>query len=145
MMSSFALALGIMLFQDDGGGGIAAAIGGLFSSVCGLVFAVVVIAGMWKVFTKAGQPGWAAIIPIYNLYIITQIVGRPNWWVLLFFVPFVNFIALIVIMNDLSKSYGQGMGFTIGLILLSPIFIPILGFGPSTYVGPAAAGSTGLM
>lgn len=144
-MSSFALALGIALFQDDGGGGVIAALGGLIGSLCGLVFAVVVIAGMWKVFTKAGQPGWAAIIPIYNLYIITQIVGRPVWWVVLFFVPFVNFIALIITMNDLSKSYGQGMGFTIGLILLSPIFIPILGFGPSTYVGPSAPADGGLM
>ncbi len=113
---------------------------GIFSGVFVLVwlaFLVFVIAGMWKTFVKAGQPGWAAIIPIYNLVVLVQIVGRPLWWVIMMLIPCVNIIFFIILMNDLSKSFGQGLGFTIGLIVLSFIFIPILGFGGARYVGPA--------
>ncbi len=141
---SYAPLLMTLLFQDDDGGAAAAA-GGAVGSLCGLGIAVLVIAGLWKVFTKAGKPGWAAIVPIYNYYVLTQIIGRPAWWIILLFIPFVNFIVLIVMMNDLSKSFGKGMGFTIGLILLSPIFILLLGFGDAQYMGPAAAGGGSMM
>jgi hypothetical protein len=96
------------------------------------------IAAMWKVFVKAGEPGWAAIIPIYNTYILLKIVGRPWWWLLLLLIPFVNIVMLIVVLNDLSKSFGKTVGFTVGLVLLGVIFIPILGFGPAEYRGAAA-------
>ena len=114
-----------------------------------IVVVVFEIAALWKVFVKAGHPGWAAIIPIYNLYILLKIIGRPAWWLLLFLagviIPFVGWIMLIVlgiiIAIDLAKSFAKSSGFAVGLFLLNFIFIPILGFGESQYVGPAAAGS----
>jgi Family of unknown function (DUF5684) len=107
-----------------------------------LAFTILMIAAWWKIFTKAGQPGWACIIPIYNLYVWCKIVGRPWWWILLMLIPFVNFIILIILIIDLAKSFGKGMGFGIGLLLLPIIFFPILGFGSAQYQGPAA-GSLG--
>jgi hypothetical protein len=94
---------------------------------------------MWKVFTKARQPGWASIIPIYNLYVWCKIVGRPWWWILLMLIPLVNFIILIILSIDLAKSFGKGAGFGIGLALLGIIFWPILGFGSAQYQGPPIA------
>ena len=105
-----------------------------------LAFMILMIAACWKIFTKAGQPGWASIIPIYNWYILCKIVGRPGWWVILLLIPFVNFIVGIILCIDLAKSFGKGVGFGIGLILLSVIFFPILGFGSAQYQGPTAGG-----
>jgi hypothetical protein len=105
-----------------------------------LAFTILMIAACWKIYTKAGQPGWAAIIPIYNLYIWCKIVGRPAWWIILMFIPFVNFIIGIILCIDLAKSFGKGVGFGIGLLLLGIIFFPILGFGSAQYQGPAAGG-----
>jgi len=101
-----------------------------------LAIVVFIIAATWKVFEKAGQPGWAAIIPIYNLYIMTKIAGKPGWWVLMFLIPFVNVIFLVWLYNMISKSFGKDEGFTAGLIFLGFIFMPILGFGPAKYLGP---------
>jgi hypothetical protein len=126
--------------QDDGG-----AAGGSMGTIIGLIVGLLVIAGLWKIFTKAGQPGWAAIVPIYNYYILLKTVGRPGWWLLLFLIPVVNLIVVIIVLNDLSKSFGKGVGFTIGLILLSFIFIPLLGFGDARYLGPAAGAGTPAM
>lgn len=103
-----------------------------------LAFMILMIAACWKIFTKAGQPGWASIIPIYNWYVLCKIVGRPGWWVILLLIPFVNFIIGIILCIDLAKSFGKGVGFGIGLILLGIIFFPILGFGSAQYQGPAA-------
>lgn len=105
-----------------------------------LAFMILMIAACWKIFTKAGQPGWASVIPIYNWYVLCKIVGRPGWWVILLLIPFVNFIIGIVLCIDLAKSFGKGVGFGIGLILLSVVFFPILGFGSAEYQGPAAGG-----
>ena len=102
-----------------------------------LAFAILMIAACWKIFTKAGQPGWAAIIPIYNWYVLCKIVGRPGWWVILLLIPLVDFIIGIILCIDLAKSFGKGIGFGIGLILLPIIFCPILGFGSAQYQGPA--------
>jgi hypothetical protein len=107
-----------------------------------LAFTILMIAACWKIYTKAGHPGWAAIIPIYNLYIWCKIVGRPGWWIILMFIPFVNFIIGIILCIDLAKSFGKGVGFGIGLLLLGIIFFPILGFGSAQYQGPAAGGLT---
>ena len=74
--------------------------------IVGLLVAVIMIAAMWKIFTKAGQPGWASLIPIYNIYILCKIVGRPGWWVILMFIPFVNFVIGIILCIDLAKSFG---------------------------------------
>ena len=104
-----------------------------------LVFYAIAVIPYWVIFTKAGQPGWPALIPIYSTYILLKVVGRPGWWLLLLLIPIVNVVCLIIVMNDLSKSFGHGVGFTLGLIFLSLIFIYILAFGSSTYRGPAGA------
>jgi hypothetical protein len=91
---------------------------------------------MWKVYQKAGQPGWAAIIPIYNIYILTKITGKPGYWTLLCLIPFLNIIFAVWLTNMLSKSFGKDEGFTIGLLLLGFIFYPILAFGSAKYLGP---------
>jgi hypothetical protein len=108
-------------------------------AIIGLLVALLMIVAMWKVFAKAGQPGWASIIPIYNLYIWCKIVGRPAWWIILMLIPFVNIIVGIVLCIDMAKSFGKGVGFGIGLVLLGIIFLPILGFGSAQYQGAAAA------
>lgn len=109
------------------------------SPVVWIVYAAVIIfllAAEWRIFSKAGQPGWAVIIPIYSTLVYLKIVGRPWWWLLLLFIPLVNIVIAFILVNDLSKAFGHGIGYTLGLIFLSIIFIPILGFGGSQYVGP---------
>ncbi len=101
-----------------------------------LAIVVVLIAAQWKVYEKAGQPGWACLIPIYNIYILLKIVGKPTWWLIMFIIPVVNVIFLIWTINMLSKSFGKDEGFTAGLIFLGIVFYPILGFGDATYKGP---------
>ncbi len=117
--------------------GIYAAMAGMmmFSSIIGIIMLII----YWVIFTKAGQPGWAGIIPFYNLYILTKIIGKPGIWVLWMILPIVNVIFLIWTFNLLSKSFGKGVGFTLGLIFLFPIFGAILAFGSAKYVGPAGA------
>jgi len=115
----------------------AAAFLGVFI-VSGIV-ALIIVAGIWKTFTKAGKPGWAVLVPFYNLVVLLEVVGRPLWWIVVLLIPGVNFIFLIIIAIDLAKSFGKGTGFAMGLIFLSPIFYPILGFGSARYQGPAAA------
>jgi len=97
----------------------------------------------WKIFSKAGQPGWAAFIPIYNTVVLLQIVGRPVWWVVLSFIPVVNVIMGIIVFIDLAKSFGKDTMFALGLILLGPIVLPILAFGSAQYGGPSAPSDTG--
>ena len=104
-----------------------------------IVIAVIAIAGMWKAFEKANQPGWACLIPVYNMYIMLKIGGKPGWWLILFFIPLANIIFLIWTYNMISKSFGKDEGFTIGLTFLGFIFWPMLGFGDATYRGPYGA------
>lgn len=120
------------------GAGIFAALGlGFFIFFFG--FFILMIASMWKTFEKAGQPGWACLIPIYSTYIMIKIVGKPHIWLLWCLIPCVNFVFGIWLTNLISKSFGKDEGFTVGLILLSFIFWPILGFGSAKYLGPSAA------
>jgi Family of unknown function (DUF5684) len=93
------------------------------------------IAAFWKVFVKAGRPGWAAIIPFYNLYVLLKIAGRPGWWLILFFIPIVSLVIDIIMWIDVSTKFGKSGGFAVGLVLLTPIFVPILGFGAAQYQG----------
>jgi uncharacterized membrane protein YoaK (UPF0700 family) len=106
--------------------------------IVAILFAVVMIAAMWKVFTKAGKPGWASLIPIYNLVVLLGIAGKPAWWVILFFIPIVGFIMAILTYVALAEKFGKGGGFAVGLVLLGPIFFPILGFGGAQYQGAVA-------
>lgn len=103
-----------------------------------LAIVVLFIAGMWKTFVKAGHPGWAAIVPIYNAYILCKIAGRPGWWTILFFIPLVNFVIAIIVGIDVAKRFGQGVGFGLGLTFLGFIFYPMLGFGTQAYEGQRA-------
>ncbi len=117
-------------------GGKPMIVGALFSIFAGLVSlaaAVFMIAAMWKIFVKAGQPGCAAIIPIYTTYILLLIAGKPGWWLVLYLIPGVNFIVSIIVFFAVAEKFGQSGGFAIGLILLSIVFIPILGFGSAKY------------
>ena len=116
-----------------------AALAGAYFSVLLLLLGVLLIAS-WKVFTKAGQPGWAVLIPFYNVYVYTQVLRRPKWWILLYFfgiVPFVgSFAVLFVSIIDsfrLAKLFGKAPVFGVGLLLLSFIFYPILAFGSAEY------------
>jgi hypothetical protein len=106
-----------------------------------IAFFVVV---MWKVFVKAGKPGWAALIPIYNTIVLLEIVGRPWWWILLLLIPFVNIIILFIVDIDLAKAFGKSTTFgVLGLAIFSLIGYPILAFGSSNYVGPGGQASPG--
>ncbi len=123
-------------YSSSGGGG-----GGVLVIVY-VAIVVLIFAAFWRVFTKAGQPGWAGIIPIYNLWVLLKIVGRPGWWLILYIVPLVNVVILIIVNLDLAKSFGKSVGFAVGLILLPVIFLPILAWGDARYVGPSAGTST---
>ncbi len=102
-----------------------------------LAIIVAAIAAIWKIFVKAGQPGWAAIVPIYNIIVLLKIVGRPAWWLVLMLIPIVSLVVAIVVAIDLAKSFGKSGGFAVALIFLVGYFI--LGFGDAQYQGPSAA------
>ena len=108
----------------------------LFFIFIWLAIAVFEIVAMWKIYEKAGQPGWAAIVPIYNIIVLLKMVGKPLWWLILLIIPVVNIVFLIWMTNMLSKSFGKDEGFTVGLVLLGFVFYPILGFGDARYLGP---------
>lgn len=103
----------------------------------------IVVASQWKIFTKAGEPGWAALVPIYNVMILSKICGRGEMFGLLCLVPCVGIIVSIMLTFDLAKVFGKDTGFAIGLLLLGIVFLPILAFGSSEYVGASGGGSGG--
>ena len=127
-----------LMMQDDTTSGLIGAGIGMGFFLVWLAFIVVMIAAMWKVFEKAGEPGWAAIIPIYNMIVLLKIVGRPLWWVILFLIPIVNFIMFIIVAFDLAKRFGKGAGFALGIVFLPFIFFPILAWGDARYQGAPA-------
>jgi hypothetical protein len=108
--------------------------------ILALILIVLAIAGLWRTFHKANRPGWAAIIPIYNLYTMVKIAGRPGWWVILYFIPIVNIIVNIVVSIDVAKAFGKSTAFgVIGLWLFSFIGYLMLGFGDATYRGSGSS------
>ena len=138
MSNLFVLASALM--QNDDVGLIASIFSTTVSCFCSGIIFLIVIIGLWKVFTKAGEPGWAAIIPIYNYYVILKIVGRPWWWLLLLLIPIVNLIVSIIVAIDLAKSFGKDAVYGVILLwLFSVIGFLILGYGDAQYQGPAAA------
>ena len=129
-----------LLLQDDNTGAVAAAIGGTMMMIVCLVIAVVFLIGFWKVFVKAGQPGWACIVPIYNIYILMKIIGKPGWWVILCYIPFVNIVILIIVSIALAKCFGRSPAFGVFLLFfLSIVGYLIIGFGNDRYLGPQPA------
>ncbi len=109
-------------------GGTIAAIG--LTYVLFIAFAIVV---GWKIFTKAGKPGWAVLVPIYNVIVMLEIVKRPLWWIVLFFIPLVNIVIAFILVFDMARKFGKGTGFGLGMAFLGFIFYPILAFGEAKY------------
>ena len=131
--------------SPDAAANAAGAAAGILGAGCGCVgvviyFAVIVlvIIGLWKVFVKAGKPGWGAIVPIYNMILVCEITGRPVWWVVLMLIPLVNIVVLIIVFMDLAKAFGKDAAYGLGLAFLPFIFFPMLGFGSAQYRGPVA-------
>src|SRR5438034_7855705 len=112
--------LAMMLSQDSSAPVSAAGAGTI--GIVYVVVIVVMIAAVWKIFTKAGQPGWASIVPIYNFIVMLRIAGKPAWWFLLMFIPVVNFVVLIIVLLSFARNFGKGGGFAMGLLFLAPIF-----------------------
>ena len=98
-----------------------------------IVIGIFILVACWKLFVKAGKPGWGTLIPIYNTILQLQIVKKPWWWIFLFLIPFANIYFAIVVMHRLSLSFGKEAGFTVGLIFLPIVFYPILAFGDAQY------------
>lgn len=111
----------------------------LFFLLFGLALTVFLIAGIWKMFEKADQPGWGILIPIYNLILIVRVAGLPGWMFLLLLIPVLNFVANIIVSLELRKRFSKGVGFTIGLIFLPALFYALLGFGSDAYLPRPAA------
>jgi hypothetical protein len=103
----------------------------LFALVC----IAIIFVSWWKVFPKADEPAWAAVVPFYNVYVLLRIVGRPGWWLILCFIPIVGFVVWIIVAIDVAKAFGKGTGFGLGLGFLGFIFFPILAFGDAEFVG----------
>ena len=110
-------------------------VAGFIVIIIQLAIIAFLIVSFWKVFTKAGQPGWACLIPIYNLYVLLVIAKKPAWWIIMFFIPLVNIIFLILASIAVAENFGKGAGFGIGLAFLGIIFFPILAFSDATYTG----------
>ncbi|MDE6847602.1 MAG: hypothetical protein K2J99_17780 [Lachnospiraceae bacterium] len=113
------------------------AAGSIVYSLVMLAIAVVALIGLWKVFEKAGKPGWGAIVPFYNLYCLFEMSFGTGWLFLLMFVPCVGQIMLIIMWVKLAVAFDKGVGFGIGILFLPFIFLPMLGFGDARYVGPS--------
>ncbi|MCD6588015.1 MAG: hypothetical protein J7K88_05655 [Candidatus Fermentibacteraceae bacterium] len=105
-----------------------------FSFIIWFVTVAFFIAAQWKLFAKAGEPGWAALVPIYNMVVMMKIAGKPEWWVILLFVPIANIVAIIIMYIGLARNFGRGDGFAVGLIFFPYIFLLILGFDSSRYL-----------
>lgn len=95
---------------------------------------VLTIVSLWKIFEKAGKPGWASIIPIYNIIVLLEIVNKPVWWIVLMLVPLVNIVVAVLVYIELAKCFGKSAGFGIGMIFLSFIFLPMLAFSDAQYM-----------
>ncbi len=102
-------------------------------SIVQLGVGILTIIGLWKCFAKAGEPGWAAIVPIYNGLVFLKLAGKPWWWILLGLIPVVGLVIYILATASFATRFGKGGGFTVGLILLPFIFYLILGFGDAEY------------
>ena len=130
--------LAMMFFQDNSAPSPAASAAMTGFIIVYVLVILLMIAALWKVFTKAGEPGWAAIVPIYNFIVLLKLAGKPAWWFLLMLIPIANFVVLIIMLIALAKNFGKGTGFAMGLLFLAPIFFPILGFGDAKYQPQAA-------
>ena len=99
------------------------------------IFSIIAVISMWRIYKKAGQPGWAAIIPFYNIIVWLKIISKPAWWLILLFIPIVNIVISIWMTNLLAKAFERKIGFTLGLIFLNIFFYPLLAFKDYNYTG----------
>ena len=108
-------------------------LGGLFLMYG--ILSLVMIVSQWKIFTKAGKPGWASIVPVYNMIVMIQIADLSLVYLLLLFIPIANIYALFKIYIGIAHKFGKSTGFGVGLIFLTIIFMPMLAFGDAVYEG----------
>lgn len=109
---------------------------GIIMWVIGVAISIITIIAMWKVFKKAGKPGWAAIIPVYNIIVMLEIAELPMWYIALYFVPGANIYAMIKTYIEVAHKFGKSTGFGVGIAFLSPIFLSILAFNKNVqFVG----------
>ncbi|MBA4189897.1 MAG: signal peptidase I [Planctomycetaceae bacterium] len=121
-----------------------AAIGAILGLLIPLAFVVIIIASLWKVFEKAGQPGWAAIVPFYNLYILTcEIAKKEILWFILMFIPLVNIVASVLVSIEVAKKFGKSELYGVGLAFLGFIFYPMLAFSDAKYQGGGSTTRSG--
>lgn len=126
-----------VLFGSSTADTILSVFGGLWSIVWLSAFAIWLV-GWWYMFRKAGRPGYEALVPIYNVYILLRIIGRPAWWLALYLVPFVNLVVSVIVALDLAKVFGKSPAFGIvALWLFNAVGYIILGLGDATYHAPA--------
>ena len=130
------IGFGLQQIEYSGGGGGGA--GAIIFGIVYLAIIVLVVASIWKVFAKAGEPGWAAIVPIYNMLVMLKIAGKPAWWIVLMLIPGVNAIIGIIVAIAIAEKFGKSVGFGIGMAFLPIIFYPMLGFGSATFQGAGA-------
>jgi hypothetical protein len=121
----------ILAQQSDSGSVVAALVG----QIINLAIVVLILASLWQIFVKMGEDGWKSIIPIYNYVVLLQVVGRPVWWVILFFVPIANLVVLFLVWKDVAEGFGKGTGYAVGMLFLSFIFLPMLAFGDAQWMG----------
>ena len=127
------LALPALLFAQSSKDDAAVMVFGGVMAFVYIIVALLMVISTWKVFDKAGKPGWACLIPIYNAVVMMQIAGKPEWWVILMFVPFANIVVLIMMELGIAENFGKSTGFALGLIFLPLIFWPVLAFGDARY------------
>jgi hypothetical protein len=120
------------------------AVAGILMVIIAIVFAIslalgaIMIISMWRLYTKAGRPGWASIVPFYNQIVMIKIIGRPLWWFAMMFVPFANIVFSVMIMLEFVKSYGKDTWFGVASLFFPYVIFPIMAFDKNIrYVGPA--------
>ena len=121
-------------YSNEAAAGMMAALGVIF--IIAAIVGLIIIIAFWKIFSKAGKPGWASIIPIYSSIVLLEIVGKPIWWIILLLIPGVNFIMMIIILHRLSVSFGKDIGMTLLMLFLPFIGFPVLAFGDAKYTPP---------
>jgi hypothetical protein len=123
-----------MLAQQNNGGGLVLGV----IVIIELAVVIITIVGLWKIFEKAGEPGWAAIIPIYNFIVMLKIAEKPIWWIILAFIPIISLVPAILVPLAIANNFGKDTLYGIGMIFLPFIFYPLLGFSDAQYIGQGA-------
>lgn len=109
----------------------------------GLLLAVLLlmIPAVWRTFEKAGKPGWAGFVPLYNIYVLCRMGGLPGWWVALMVLPGINLLVLLAICHRVARAFGHGPGMALLMVFLPLVGFPVLGFGPAQYQQPDSPGT----